>query len=111
MKKVAIKLDRPVYCGVSVLDLSKHLMYDYYYNTIKAKYGDKAELCFTDTDSFLMDIQSDDLPADLKEDREKYDFSNYSPTTDLFSNTNKKVVGKFKDECGGRQIRSFCGLR
>ena len=77
MKRVRLKFDKPIYIGMTVLDISKTLMYDFHYNTIKHKYQDKAQLLFTDTDSLCYHIKTDDLNCDRREDLEKYDTSNY----------------------------------
>lgn len=111
MRKVSIKLDRPIYCGFSVLDLSKELMYDYFYNTIKARYGANVDLCFTDTDSVLLDVRCEDVYRDMHAEKDLYDFGNYPRDHELFSKCNDKVVGKFKDETAGVPIREFVGLK
>ena len=70
MQKTTLKLDKPVYVGFSILDLSKYLMYDFHYNTIKKKYGNNATLLFTDTDSLCYEIKTKDLYSDMyKEQR------------------------------------------
>ena len=96
---------------MAVLDISKTLMYDFHYNTIKHKYQDKAQLLFTDTDSFCYHIKTDDLNSDRREDLEKYDTSNYPKDHSLYSSKFKKEIGKFKDETGGIPITEFVGLR
>jgi hypothetical protein len=109
--KSRLKLNRPVYVGQAVLDLSKHLMYDFWYNHIKARYGQKAQLCYTDTDSLLFEVETEDAYADMKEDSGLYDFSDYPKEHICYSDTNKKVPGLFKDECNGRPVAEFVGLR
>jgi hypothetical protein len=109
--KSRLKLNRPVYVGQAVLDLSKHLMYDFWYNKIKAQYGEKAQLCYTDTDSLLFEVETPDAYADMKEDSCLYDFSDYPKEHTCYSDTNKKVPGIFKDECNGRPVAEFVGLR
>src|SRR5919206_3697107 len=100
-----------------VLDLSKLLMYQFYYGTLKAKYGDKVKLCYTDTDSLLVEIQTDDINADLIKMANKFDFNDYSsdhPIRQALGDkikANKKVPGTFKDECEGKVITEFIGLR
>ena len=96
---------------MAVLDISKTLMYDFHYNTIKHKYQDKAQLLFTDTDSLCYHIKTDDLNSDRREDLEKYDTSNYPKDHSLYSSKFKKEIGKFKDETGGIPITEFVGLR
>lgn len=111
MRKQQVTLDKPIFAGFSVLELSKELMYDFHYNTIKKRYGDKATLLMTDTDSLVYKIETEDLYTDMKEDLSRYDTSAYPKDHFLFSNDNKKVVGMFKDESNGLIIESFVGLR
>jgi len=111
MAKYQIKFNKPIIVGMSILDLSKTIMYDFHYNTIKKMYGDKAELLFTDTDSLSYQITTPDLYADLKTIQDQLDTSDYPKDHPLFSNDNKKVIGKFKDEANGFPISEFCGLR
>ena len=102
MKTNQVKLNKPIFCGQAVLDLSKVHMYDFYYNTMKPKYGDNLRLVLTDTDSFVFAIKTDDWYNDMYEMREHFDTSAFPKDHNLFSNDNKKVVGKFKDElCDG----------
>lgn len=109
--KCKLTLNRPVYTGQAVLDLSKLRMYDFWYNSIKARYGDKAQLCYTDTDSLLYEVETDDVYKDMREDSDEYDFSDYSKDHPNYSLKNKKTPGKFKDECNGRPIAEFVALR
>ena len=98
MRKERLKLDKPLYVGMCILDLSKTLMCDFHYNYIKRKYGDRAKLLFTDTDSLCYTIQTDDVYEDLNGDRDMFDNSDYSEDSKFFFDWNKKVIGKFKDE-------------
>ena len=109
--KEKVLLNKPIYVGMSVLDLSKWLMYDYYYNHLKVKYADRVKLLYTDTDSVIVHVQTDDLYKDMLESAAIYDTSNYQPNHPLFSNTNKKIIGKFKDELGGQLLTEFIGIR
>ena len=111
MHKSRLVLNRPVYVGMSVLDLSKSLMYDFYYNQMKAQYGDLVELLYTDTDSLLREIQTEDVYSDMSEHQSLYDTSDYPEDHPLHSKVNKKVLGKMKDECAGRAIEEYVGLR
>ncbi|XP_020608918.1 uncharacterized protein LOC110047502 [Orbicella faveolata] len=114
MKKTRIYLNKPVYLGMSILDLSKTLMYDFHYNYIKPKYGENAKLLFTDTDSLAYEIVTDDFYRDISGDvKEKFDTSNYPKNhpSGIETGVNKKVIGMFKDEAGGKQIVEFVGLR
>ena len=86
-------------------------MYDFHYNFIKDKYGKKAKLLFTDTDSLCYEIETKDIYKDLWKSKDLFDFSNYSKDSKYFDNTNKKVIGKMKDEAAGQIITEFVGLR
>ena len=109
--KETITLNKPAYVGMCILDISKTLMYNFHYNYIKKKYGDKAKLLFTDTDSLTYEIETEDVYQDFWNDKEKFDFSEYPKSSLFFDETNKKVVGKFKDEAYGIPITEFVGLR
>jgi hypothetical protein len=86
-------------------------MYEFHYKHIKKKYGEKAKLLFTDTDSLCYEIETKDLYKDMKKDKDLYDTSNYPKDHFLYSNKHKKVIGKMKDETGGLPIEEFVGLR
>src|SRR5258708_23695471 len=97
-----------------ILDLSKSLMYDFHYNYIKKKYGRDAELLFTDTDSLMYDIKTDDVYKDISGDVDRlFDTSEFPKDhpSGLKTGVNKKVIGMFKDEASGKQILEFIGLR
>ena len=114
MKKTEVKMNKPIYLGQAILDISKTLMYEFWYNYIKPKYGDKARLCYTDTDSFVIYIKTKDFYKDIANDVEKwFDTSNYDIKDErpLPIGKNKKVIGLFKDELGGKIIIEFCALR
>ena len=114
MIKTEVYFNKPIYVGHAILDLSKTLMFDFHYNYIRKKYGNKAELLFTDTDSLMYLIQTDDFYHDIKYDiRKKFDTSDYPENhpSGIKTGVNKKVIGKFKDEAAGRQITHFVGLR
>ena len=109
--KETLTLNRPAYVGMCILDLSKTLMYDFHYNYIKSKYGDKAKLLFTDTDSLTYEIETKDVYADFWSDKDRFDNSDYDEKSPFYNITNKKVIGKFKDEAAGQPIIEFIGLR
>ena len=124
MKKTHLVFNKPVYLGTCILDLSKTLMYEFHYNYIKPKYGEKAKLLFTDTDSLMYEIETDDFYKDISPDvRNKFDTSNYPKDhgirlgngtfrpSGIETGVNKKVIGMFKDEAGGLIISEFVGLR
>jgi len=110
-KKARLKLNKPIYVGLSILDLSKLLMYKFYYEQIKPRYGDNVCLLYTDTDSLLLMTETPNIYDDMLSDIDFYDTSDYPKDHALFSTKNKKVVGKFKDECAGKPIIEFVGLR
>ena len=109
--KETLTMNRPAYVGACILDLSKTLMYDFHYNYIKHKYDNKAKLLFTDTDSLTYEIETADVYLDFWNDKEKFDNSDYPENSPYFNKTNKKVIGKFKDESAGIPITEFVGLR
>ena len=116
-RKVEVMLNRPTYVGMSVLDLSKLCMYQFYYDTLKVRYSEKIQLCYTDTDSLLVQIQTEDINADLIDMADQFDFSDYPkdhPVREALgdkADINMKIPGKFKDECNGAVIAEFIGLR
>ena len=114
MKKTKLVFNKPVYLGMCILDLSKTLMYDFHYNYIKNKFHNKATLLFTDTDSLAYEIETEDFYKDISGDvRGFFDTSNFPKghSSGIEVGCNKKVVGMFKDEAGGKIIREFVGLR
>ena len=107
MRRTEIKMVKPVYLGQAILDLSKTLMYDFYYGYLKQKYGDRVRLCYTDTGSFILYILTDDFYEDIKNDVDKrFDTSNYSKDTNrpITIGVNKKVLGMMKDELGDNEM-------
>ena len=115
MKRISLTFYKPVYLGMCILDLSKTLMYDFHYNYIKQKYGDRAKLLCTDTDSLMYEIQTEDFYKDISKDVEdKFDTSNYPSDHSIgeeYIGKNKLVIGMFKDEAKGKVIDEFVGLR
>ena len=101
MIKTSLVLNRSIYVGMSILDISKTIMYDFHYNYIKKKYGENSKLLLTDTDSLCYQIQMSDIYLDMQNDLHLFNTSNYPQDHFLFSNMNKKVLGKFKDELAG----------
>ena len=106
-----IMLNKPIAVGFAILELSKLIMYQFYYDVMKQKYGAKCSLLFTDTDSLCMAIQTDDLYVDMQADRHYFDTSNFEPDHELFSEKNHRVLGKFKSETGSRPPVEFVGLK
>ena len=114
MKNTTIKLNKPIYLRMSILDISKTLMYKSHYEYIKPKYGDLARLLFTDTDSLCYEIKTNDFYKDISNGVPKwFDTSNYSENhpSGILTGANKKVIGIMKDEAAGKQITEFVGLR
>ena len=108
--KSNLKLNRPIYIGLSVLDLSKTLMYDFHYNYIKQKHP-SSQLLFTDTDSLAYNITTPNIYNDMHNDKDLFDFSGYSSNSIYYNVDNKKVIGKMKDELNGTPMQEFVGLR
>ena len=114
MKKTSLTMNKPVYLGMCILELSKTVMFDFHYNYMKPKYGNKTKLLFTDTDSFLYEIQTEDFYKDISGDvRDRFDTSEYPENhpSGIPTGINKKVLGKFKDEVAGKIIKEFVSLR
>ena len=114
MKKTNLIMDKPVYLGMCILDLSKTIMYEFHYNYIKPKYGNKAKLLFTDTDSLMYEIQTDDFFKDISGDvKDRFDTSDYPENhpSGIPTGINKKVLAMFKDEAAGKNIIEFVGVR
>jgi hypothetical protein len=106
-----ILLNKPIYCGFTILENSKVLMYDFHYSIFKPRYGESLKLCFTDTDSLCYYIKTDDLYRDMLEFKDLLDTSNYPRDHFLYSPDNAKVYGKFKDETAGVAPLEFVGLK
>ena len=112
MRKTTMKFDKPIYIGATVLELSKLLMYRFYYETLQPYFGEKhIELLYQDTDSFVLKIETKDLQQDLFQLKEHFDFSNYPRNHPLYDNSKKKVPGYFKDELAGEEMTEFIALR
>ena len=109
--KETLTMNRPAYIGMCILNLSKTLMYDFHYNYIKHKYGNKAKLLFTDTDSLTYEIETNDAYNDFFKDKSKFDNSDYPENSPYFNKINKNIIGKFKDEAAGVPVVEFIGLR
>ena len=113
MKITKVKMNKPVYLGMSI-GISKTLMYEFRYDYIKPKYGDRAKLCYIDTDSFFIYIETDDFYQDIANDVERwFDTSNYDENDKrpVPIGKNKKVIGLFKDGSGGKIMEELFALR
>ena len=111
LRKTSVVYNRPFIIGAAILDLSKTHMYGFHYGFIKDTYGDKARLLFTDTDSLVYSICTNDVYEDMRGAADLFDTSDYPTDHPSYSAVNKKVVGKFKDELNGEPMREFVGLR
>ena len=112
MKKTKIKMNKPIHLGLSILDISKILMYEFWYDYMKPKYDNDVKLCYMETDSFVMNIKTEDFYKGIANDVEKrFDTSNYEVDRPLPTGKNKKVIGLMKDELGGKIITEFVTLR
>ena len=96
-------MNKPVYLGLSILELNKMLMYEFWHDYVKPKYGEKTKLCSTDTESFIVYIKTNDIYKDIVEDFEtRFDISNYELDTPLPKGKNKKAIGLMKGGLGGK---------
>lgn len=112
LSKKSILFDKPIYVGMSILDLSKCVMYEYHYDVMLKKYGlDRIKLAYMDTDSFIYEIQTDDIFVDISKMLDYMDTSDYPKDHMCYSIKNKKVPGTFKDEANGNIISKYIGLR
>ena len=111
--KVKVKMNKPVYLGQAILDLSKTIMYEFHYDYMNRKYDEKSlKLLYMDTDSLVYDIKTEDFYKDIAEDVEtRFDTSRYEPNRPLPIGKNKKVIGLIKDELGGKIMKEFISLR
>ena len=112
MNKTRVKINKPIYLGLSMLDISKTLMYEFWYDYMKPKYGNDVKLCYMDTDSFIMNIKTEDFYKDIANDVEKrFDTSNYEVNRPIPMGTNKKLIGLMKNELGAKITTEFVTLR
>ena len=112
MKKTKVKMIKPIYLGLSILEISKILMYEFWYDYMKPRYNDDVKLCYMDTDSFVMHIKTNDFDKDISDDVDnRFDTSNHEVKRPLSIGKNKKVIGLMKDELGGEIITEFITLR
>ena len=103
--------NKPTYIGFCVLELSKLTLFEFHYNKILPLYGGNVKLLFTDTDSLCYELKTEDVYADMAQNLDWFDTSDYPPNHPCYSNKNCKVIGKFKDEMNGNVVREFVGLR
>ena len=112
MKKTKVKMNKPVYLGLAILENSKTLMFELWYDYIKPEYGDNVKLCYIDTNSFIMHIKTEDIYKGIADGIEKrFDTSNYESDRPLPTGKNKKIIGIMKDELGGKIMTEPVALR
>ena len=108
MKKTKVKMNKPIYLGLSMLEISKTLMYEFWYDYMKPKYNNDVKLCYMVTDSFIMNIKTNDFYKDIANDVEnRFNTSNYEGNRPIPTGKNKKIIGLMKDELGGKIITEF----
>ena len=113
MGKIKVVMNRPVYLGQAILDLSKIVMHEFHYDYMKPKYNDgNLTLCYMDMDSLIYSIEKGDFFKDIADDvKDRFDTSGYNPDRPLPVGLNKKVIGLMKDELGGEIMTEFITLR
>ena len=112
MRKTQIVMNKQVYLGLSILTLSKTVMYEFWYDYVKPKYGEKAKLFYMDKDSFIFHVKTDDIYKDIADDVEtRFGTSNFEIDRPLPKEKNKKVIRLMKDDLGGNIMNEFVGLR
>ena len=111
MNKIKSKMNKPVYLGLSILEMSKTLMYEFWYDYIKPKYQQNTKLCYMDNDSFIIQIKTEDFYEDIADDVEKrFDTSNYEVDRPLPIGKNKRVIELMKNELGGNIMTEIVAL-
>ena len=112
MGEIKVVMNKPVYLGQAILDLSKLIMYEFHYDYMLPKYNENIKFCYMDTDSFVYDIKTEDFYKDIAGDVEaRFDTSGYVDDRPLPTGKNKKVIGLMKDELGGEVMKEFISLR
>lgn len=112
MNRTKIVMDKPISIGLAVLDISKWVMYQFYYDHLKPTYGDKIQMMYTDTDSFILNVETDNFYLDMMKNIDRYDTSDFLDGNVYgVTRANKKIPGKFTDELKGKLILEFVGLR
>ena len=114
MRKTEVLMDKPIAVGQAILDISKTLMHEFWYDYLKPMYQDNVKLCYMDTASFILQVQTESFYKDIGYDVDEwFDTSNYDKNDNrpLKVGVNKRVIGKFKDELGGKIMTEFCAYR
>ena len=111
MKKIKVKMNKPIYLGFSILELSKIRMYKFLYEYLKPKYNENIRLCYMDTDSFIFYVKTEDFYENIADGVEKwFDTSHYEIDRPLPKGKNKKVIGFRNDELGGKIMTKFAAI-
>ena len=110
-RKLALKFNNPASIEIFILDLSKIFIYEFHYDCIKNEYGNKSKLIFTETDSLMYEIKTEDVHDNFRSNKEIFDFSNYSTKSKYYDDSHKLVIGKMKDETRRVVIEEFVGLK
>ena len=112
MKKINVKMNKPIYLGMTILDVSKILMYEFWYGYLKPKYKENLNLCYVDTDSFIFGIKTKDWYKAISDDIEqRFDTSNIQTKVSIKEGVNKKIFGMMKDKPNGEIMKECIGLR
>ena len=112
MRKTQILMNKLFYLGLSILDLSKTVMYEFWYGYVKPKYGENAKLCYMDTDSFIVHVKIDDIYKDIAEDVDtRFDTSNFEMGRPFPKGNNKKLIEMMKEELSGQIMKEFVEIR
>ena len=110
--RTEVYIKKPIYIGLTVLDLSKTLVYRFHYDYMRDRIGDNCKLLYTDTDSLVYEVKNQNMYDMMKTDIHEFDTSDYSPDNQFnMPRANKKIVGLMKDECNGEIMLEFVGLR
>ena len=112
MRKLKVKFGKPIYVGMSVLDVSKECLYEFQYAYMRAEFGDRCKVLYTDTDSLMYSVECEDAYERMKRDVARFDTSDYAVDNPYgMPRVNKKVPGLMKDENNGALMTEFVGLR
>ena len=109
--KLALKLNKPAYIRMGILELSKVLMYEFHYDCIKDKYINNLKLLFKDTDILMYEIKTADICEAFRSNKEMFDFSNDSTKSKYYDNSSKLVIGKMKNETAVIAIKEFVPMK
>ena len=100
------KMNKSVYLGLSILALSKTVIYGFWYDYLKPKYGENVKLCYSDTDSIIVHVKTDHVHKDIAEDvAKRFDTLNYEVDKPWTKGKSEKVIGIMKDGLGGQTLK------